>query len=406
MQHWLDIALTLGATLSLVPAATVGVECLAALSPARRRSASSPARPRVAVLIPAHNEEAGLADTLRTIAPQLVEGDRLLVVADNCEDRTAEVARAQGAEVLERADAERRGKGFALDAGLKKLADAPPDVLIMIDADCDVADGAIDALARQAAASNQPAQALYLMTQPPEASPTQSISALAFLIKNHVRPRGLGRFGFPCLLTGTGMAFPWSSLKNVDLASGNIVEDMQMGIDLALAGESPEFCEAARVTGRLPTRDQAAIKQRTRWEHGHLRTLFSQAPRLAVGGFVKAKPSLLALALELAVPPLSLLIVAMLAGFAGTALFALLRLISWRPASIFATGLFVLLATVLLAWFRFGRKVAPASVLLAAPFYVAWKLPMYLAFLGKREKRWVRTERDPAAPPTASSAKS
>ena len=79
---------------------------------------------------------------------QLEPGDRLLVVADNCTDHTAAVARAAGAEVLERRDAERRGKGYALAAGVDTLRAGPPDVVVIVDADCRPAAGAIDRLVR------------------------------------------------------------------------------------------------------------------------------------------------------------------------------------------------------------------------------------------------------------------
>src|SRR5437762_2498433 len=78
-------------------------------------------------------------------------GDRVLVVADNCTDATAAVAREHGVDVVDRFDETRRGKGFALDFGLRALdeiSSAPP-IVVMLDADCMLAPGALDALARQ-----------------------------------------------------------------------------------------------------------------------------------------------------------------------------------------------------------------------------------------------------------------
>jgi len=83
---------------------------------------------------------------------------------------------------------------------------------------------------------------VYDMEQPPNPTPKDSISALAFLVKNLVRPSGLKQLGFPSLLTGIGMAFPWSIIRSVSLASDNIVEDMQMSLDLAIAGHPTVFC--------------------------------------------------------------------------------------------------------------------------------------------------------------------
>lgn len=83
---------------------------------------------------------------------------------------------------------------------------------------------------------------VYNLEQQPNSTPKDSISALAFLVKNLVRPRGLKQLGFPSLLTGTGMAFPWLIIRSVSLASRNIVEDMQMSLDLAIAGPPTVFC--------------------------------------------------------------------------------------------------------------------------------------------------------------------
>ena len=89
---------------------------------------------------------AGLLPTLADIKAQLRAGDRLLVVADNCTDDTAAVAAAAGAEVIARNDPEKIGKGYALEWGLQHLSADPPDIVIVIDADCRLSDNAIENL--------------------------------------------------------------------------------------------------------------------------------------------------------------------------------------------------------------------------------------------------------------------
>ena len=419
----LEITLLALALLVLLPVAVLCVECLAALLPGRRNARSGAsgangfARPRVAVLIPAHNEELGLPETLRSIQPQLRPGDRVVVVADHCDDDTAAVARAANCEVVERDDAAgalARGKGYALDAGLKHLAADPPDVVVMVDADCRVDAGAVEALASLAAQTGRPVQAAYVMSPAAEvasesvdgaARQKQLVSVLAILLKNHVRPRGLGRLGCPCLLTGSGMAFPWHVIRDAPLASGNIVEDMQLGLDLAMAGHPAVFCEDARITSALPARDEAAARQRRRWEHGHLHTLLRQVPRLLWSG-ARGRFASLPLALELAVPPLSLLTAALLGSLLLSVLVAATTSVSWTAAAMVACGLASLLACVVVTWWRFGRGALPFSALLAAPWYVIWKAPIYASFFRGREKQWQRTERPSppapvAAPPVA-----
>jgi cellulose synthase/poly-beta-1,6-N-acetylglucosamine synthase-like glycosyltransferase len=412
----LDLFLTLLAAALAVPLAVLAVECLAALLPARR-SPDGP-RPTVAVLVPAHDEEAGLPATLTALQSQLDPGDRLLVVADNCTDRTAAAARACRAEVLERHDAARLGKGYALAAGVDALRAGPPDVVVIVDADCRPGPGAIDQLARTAAITNRPVQAAYALDPPTAAGSRQQaagsntrdssslpaahcllpgtarLSAWAFRVKNVVRPRGLRRLGLPCLLTGSGMAFPWRLLRDAPLASGHIVEDMKLGIDLAVAGRSPVFEPAAAIGGELPAARGAARSQRTRWEHGHLGTLISQTPRLLREAVRQRRFDLAGLALELGVPPLSVLVML----WTVAVVVAVSLADSWLPAAVLLSGGAAAGVTGLLAWARFGRGVLPPAALLAAPVYAAGKLPIYLAFLVRRQRAWVRTPRNDPPP--------
>src|SRR5206468_2654821 len=88
------------------------------------------------IVIPAHDEEAVIQSTIRDAMREAGGAALVLVVADNCKDRTADVSRGAGASVLERSDPERRGKGFALAAARDHLRGNPPAVVIILDADC------------------------------------------------------------------------------------------------------------------------------------------------------------------------------------------------------------------------------------------------------------------------------
>ncbi|MDY7020259.1 MAG: glycosyltransferase family 2 protein, partial [Cyanobacteriota bacterium] len=341
----------LGITLGLaIPIFVLFFECFLAIFPnSSIQSISNKSKPRVKILIPAHNEEVGILATIEPLLPQLKSEDQIVVIADNCSDQTAEIARQTGVTVLERQNAEQRGKGYALDFGLKYIAADPPDVVVMVDADCRVEPGTIEKIAQEAATTRRPVQALYLMESPQRPTPKDSISALAFLVKNQVRPQGLKRLNFPCSLTGTGMAFPWAALEQVNLASGNIVEDMQLGVDLAIAGYPPLYSPQGQVTGILPQQEQAATKQRTRWEHGHLQTILTQVPRLLSASLQHRRLDLFVMALDLFVPPLSLLVmlwlvVTILATVAG--IFGL----SWQPAFLGAIEGGLIFVSILAAW--------------------------------------------------------
>ncbi|HXX93967.1 MAG TPA: glycosyltransferase family 2 protein [Planctomycetota bacterium] len=408
IHHPLQILLLAVALLVSVPIGVLLLECLASLL--RRRPGGTPeggAAPasRRAVLIPAHNEEEAIARTVESIRPQLSAQDRLLVIADNCTDQTAQRARDAGATVFERHDPERRGKVAALACGLGILAQEPADLLILVDADTPVDPGSISALSRSASETGRPMQAIYLLKPPEGAGMKSRLSSLAFSLKNYVRPRGLARLGLPCPLVGTGMAIPWALLAQARFSEHSIVEDLQLGIDLAILGYPATLCEDAVVTGFLPTTDAAAKIQRRRWEHGHLRTLLTQAPRLVGWALRKGRPALLGMAFDLAVPPLSLL--GMLWLFvAALALTSALR--GGSPLPLWVSGASGVLfgAGLLTAWAGHLRKQVGLLTLLCLPFYVLWKVPLYVGFLFLRETKWIRTPREgdrrnsgPAPPP-------
>ncbi|WP_374674420.1 glycosyltransferase [Ideonella sp.] len=393
-------ALLAAAGLALaVPVLVFAAQVAAACLPARRAPGAS-ARPPVALLVPAHDEAAGLAAPLAAMRAQMRPGDRLLVVADNCSDDTAAVARGAGAEVVERTHADLRGKGYALAFGVDHLRAAPPPVVVIVDADCLLAPGALDALAADCQRRQAPVQACYLMGHAGAARLTGRVAAFAWAVKNRVRPRGGERLGWPCPLTGSGMAFPWALIADAPLATGHLAEDMQLGLDLARAGHAPRFCEAAVVTSHFPESARATATQRTRWEHGHLGLIVQRAWPLWREAARRRDVRLAAMALDLAVPPLALLVLGVVALWLAAAGVSAVAPAAALPAAAFglasAAGV-AMAAAVLAAWLRWGRGLLSAWDLLGIPWYVLGKLGVYTRFLTRRQTAWVRTGRDDGA---------
>jgi cellulose synthase/poly-beta-1,6-N-acetylglucosamine synthase-like glycosyltransferase len=354
---------------------------------------ASDSRGRVAILVPAHNESIGLLLTLEDIKSQMHAHDRLLVVADNCSDDTAAVATSAGAEVISRDDAARSGKGYALDYGLNYLSADAPDIVVFIDADCRLGDRLIDRLTAECAATNRPIQALYLMKTPGDSPIKSKVAEFAWRVKNWARPLGLAAVGLPCQLMGTGMAFSWEVIRAADLASAAIVEDMKLGIDLALTGNPPLFCPSAVVSSEFPSSLQGIQSQRLRWEHGHIAMIFAAAPRLIFEAMAQRQINLLAMALDLAVPPLSLL------GMLVTGMVLISSLAFWlgltSSAMIVSAATFIaLLGGTLIAWLRYGRDILPLTVASSIIIYLIQKLPIYGRFMSRGSiAKWVRTDR-------------
>ncbi|MCH8830818.1 MAG: glycosyltransferase, partial [Planctomycetes bacterium] len=226
-----------------IPIAVFCVECLLSVLLGSMRTASTTGEPtRVAVLIPAHNEEHVVVETLNTLLPTLKSGDRAVVIADNCSDATAELARSAGAIVVERFDRQRRGKAFALEFGLSSLQNDPPDVVVVLDADCSVEPSLVRRISELAHARNRPVQGRNLSVAGKQGNPVHAVSELGFRFKNLVRPLGVAKLGLPCHLMGTGMAIPWKLFRETSLAGDHLAEDMQFGVELALKGHAALFC--------------------------------------------------------------------------------------------------------------------------------------------------------------------
>ena len=197
------------------------------------------------------------------------------------------------------------------------------------------------------------------MVSPKNAGINSRVAEFAWRVKNWMRPLGLSHLGLPCQLMGTGMAFPWHVIRSADLAQGLIVEDLQLGLDLAKAGHAPIFCPFARVTSEFASSAAGVATQRARWEHGHIQTILKMVPALLWQSIKGKNTELLALTLDLVVPPLSLLVMLtggmFLLGSLG-ALFGFSRL-----AVFISTGsiLSLVIATIF-AWLKCGREVLPA----------------------------------------------
>lgn len=389
----MEIIFTVAALVIAYPFALLALEVLSAIihKPAQTPLHEGPLT--LAILIPAHDEEIGIEKTIEALIPHLDRKHRLLVVADNCTDNTAKIAKKAGAEVIERSDANNRGKGFALDFGIQHLKSNPPEVVIVVDADCVFTEGSVDVLARIVLQTGRPVQALNLSSPPTNSSVGQQVSAFAMILKNHVRLLGLKAWGLPCHLLGTGMAFPWKIISHADLANGNIVEDMKLGVDLVREGNGTLYCPLARVDSVFPESSAGQEEQRTRWEHGHLQTIMSLAPKLLWDSLRQRKWRNLVFALDLAIPPLSLAVYIMCAGLVFTGLTAF-----------FGVGLFaffwlicisiLFFASLGLAWWYFGRTALPPKSLRGVPGYILSKISVYVKFIKNRQKDWVRSERN------------
>ena len=351
--------------------------------PAARKRAS---RASAVIVVPAHDEGPVIAETLRRLTQAVGDGMRILIVADNCSDSTAEEARAMGVQVVERDDPKLRGKGHALAFAVDRLAAAPPDILVVLDADCTIDGPSLLALVESAAASGSPSQAINLLRPDRDASPLVQLSTFAFMLKNLIRQRGLQRLAGRVHLTGTGMAMPFRLFRASAQVRSSIVEDLALGLELAEQGHAPQLIEDAFVWSGGSS-EQGTLIQRRRWEGGFLATASRYGPRTILKGSILA-------GLDLLVPPLALFAALNLLVLAVAAVLTMASNAAWWPIVVHALLQALAGIAVFAAWLREGRRFVTLGVLARVPLYILWKLPMYLGLARRGAPgEWLRTGR-------------
>lgn len=359
-----------------------------------------PPRLKFDVIIPAHNEEAGIARTVSNLSrvDYPAELRRIVVVADNCSDATAERAREAGATVLERQNKELRGKGYALQLAFERsLADGFADAVVVVDADTEVTPNLLHAFGLRLEAGAQAVQAHYGVLNPHASWRTQLMTIFMALF-HKVRSLGRERLGVSCGLRGNGMCFTHAIIRQVPHEAFSIVEDLEYGIRLGQAGQRVHFAWEADVLGEMVTSEKAARSQRRRWDGGRMAMTRKFGLPLLGEGLRKGDKVLVDLAMDLLVPPMSWVVLA-----AGALAVASGALSLWQGHVALAMYLsaFNVLSLVLYVfrgWWMSGMGLKGLLALGRAPFYVAWKLWLMLSRSEEKKGEWVRTAREGQKP--------
>jgi len=388
----LDIIVALLALPALLAS---GYLLLLTVCSARGLPPSSPGRAlRFAVVVPAHDEEAGIGRTVESLLALEWPRDRVrvVVVADNCSDGTAAAAARAGATVLVRQDLARRGKGYALEFAFERiLAGDEADAVVVIDADTTASPDLLRAMAARIEAGAHALQARYGVLNP-DASWRTRLMTIAFAAVNDLRPLGRERLGLSCGLKGNGMCFTAEALRRVPHRAFSIVEDLEYGIQLAEAGMRVHYVWESGVRGEMVAGGAASRSQRQRWEGG--RRDMAQARALPLLGLAlrRRDPVLLDLALDLWLPPLARVAGYTAIGFLGAAQLWRWGWIDAGPVAAWLAGIAFLALYVARGVQLSGLGLRGVWALAAAPAYVLWKA------IGLRSApppgEWVRTARE------------
>ncbi len=394
----LDILLLLIAGLFAVYLAMLSV---LALLTRRRKEFPSTVDRQFAVVIPAHNEEQSLERTVRSLQAIRYPRNRfrVFVVADNCTDASAAVARGLGAEVFERIDPTLRGKGYALRWIFDKLTgpDAGYDAIVVIDADSVASENFLTVMNYHL---DRGAEAIQCndMVEPRSGVWISEVIRFGFTLYNYVRPMGRRALGFSAGIRGNGMCYSTALLRRIPWDVYSLNEDLEYGLKLLLGGTTVQFAAEALVLASMPQTPANAESQRSRWERGRFPVIrkftlpllgaavrhrslkpldavvdLLTPPFVNLYGFVMALVLLHAVALAVGYPVWPFLAAWLVVWAAATA-----HVLIGLPAANADAGLYRAFAYI--------------------PRYAFWKISLYLRMFRRRSgSEWIRTTRDSTA---------
>lgn len=344
----------------------------------------------LAIIVPAHNEAVGILRTLNNLkALAAADGHTdIIVIADNCVDKTAEIAKAAQCRVLERNNPQERGKGYALDFAFKSLAHEAYDAYIVIDADSEADTTLLPTLRHHFSHGAEVIQTRYGVLNTTNSIRTQLLE-IALAAFNILRPLGRHRCNLSAGILGNGFALKKDVLTAVPYTATSVVEDVEYHLNLIQAGYRVVFANTTTIRGEMPVTEQNSRSQRARWEGGRLHMLAEFGGSL-LRACLHGRLNMLEPLFDLLLLPLAYhVLVLIIAGFFAALAFSPLLFLC-AMAGIAAVLLHVI-AAIYVAGLGWDRLL----VLCRVPFYLFWKIRMIRQTLRSARKNsdWVRTER-------------
>lgn len=349
------------------------------------------------VLVPAHNEELYLPRLVESLLAQDYPRDAydVTVIADNCTDATASVCRQFGVNVLERVQADRRGKGYAIGWALETAGLAGFDAALIVDADSIADSGLLRYLNLQMDRGDRVIQC-YNGVANPQHSWFTRLMDVSRTIANEIIHPGKRKLGLSSHLMGNGMCFDRKVLESCPWNAFSVGEDWEYYARLVLAGEYVGYCRHARVYHQESTTLRQASAQRLRWSSSRFQMLRRYVPSLVAHALRTGRFVYLDASLPLVFPNPSLGINLTLAGLMTAALL-------WRfGGSPIVLAWWLVLLVAQLAMYVIGAlhtrdKRASTLSLVLAPVFLIWKLVVdLLSLFGVGSKKWKPTARRPS----------
>ena len=249
---------------------------------------------RFMAIIPAHNEAAVVGNLVESLKNQDYPKELydIYVIADNCTDNTAEIARNAGAIVYERFDEEKKTKGFALQWFLaqKIEEDAPYDAFCIFDAD-NVADkNFLNAMNKKLCQGENVVQGYRDIKNPTDNWITAGY-AIFYWMMNRFYHLARYNLGLSPLLNGTGFMVRFDIIKPTGWDTKTLTEDIEFSLKNIIEGRKLGWATDAIVYDEQPTSFKQSWSQRERWTVGHIQCMKEYTGLLALA--VKEKKTLM-----------------------------------------------------------------------------------------------------------------
>ncbi|MGL4851027.1 MAG: glycosyltransferase family 2 protein [Clostridium sp.] len=228
-------------------------------------------RKKFAMIVAAHNEDvviSGIVDSMKKLnyPKDMYE---VFVIADNCTDKTAEIARKHGANVYERFNKDKRGKGYALEWMFEKLFDMEKkfDAICIFDADNLVHEDFLKEMNSKMSEGYKVVQG-YIDSKNPNDSWISAAYSIAFWSQNRMFQLARRNVGFSNQLGGTGFAIDMSILKELGWGATCLTEDLEFTCKLVSNGEKVGWAHDAKIFDEKPLTLKQSWSQRKRWMQG------------------------------------------------------------------------------------------------------------------------------------------
>lgn len=229
------------------------------------------------ILAPAHNEE----NVIGSLVQNLKELDypkelyEVVVIADNCSDRTAEISLSYGAMVLEHFYklGEPKGKPYAIKYALEQLDINSYDAIVFFDADNLVSQNFLKKMNNHFMRGDKLVQA-YLDSKNPTDNMITLSYATAYYYMNRSWQVARSNLGLPAAIGGTGFAVSTKVLKEIGWNANSLTEDLEFQMECLTRGIRGKWCHDAKIYDEKPLELKASIIQRLRWARGHWQVCF------------------------------------------------------------------------------------------------------------------------------------